>query len=358
MSLPRVVDYTHLVDLSGSDSDGEIGRSGESILAIVHHRMVGSVESTIREFTDASLSGQARRVSSQFGIGFQGSELIIAQFVALENTAYCNGQSAADRSACTWQLWLHAGRPPANRITVSIEHEDNGSAGDYIVVEPIIQASIELDRLLLSGDGPAIRAHGIHCSDLAAHQLSLVEPSTQTLVDHHVVSPVSKPYCWRPYGGDKVGFPQARYVRELTTAGEDDMGLVIDQYAASPGTLRVKGSGHSFIQPGTGQLVPVPDGWPGAEGKAVVTKGVVGEDFKTPGGAIIHKGVPLYMTGDRQAAFLQQDVTFTPAPPPAVTVEACKPFIDEATAAVRTTTANKAAGIAGNAAAQIKALGG
>jgi hypothetical protein len=210
-------------DLIGPDSDGHAGRSGHAIRAIVHHRVVGSLESmvntTFKPTTDNELDKGERRVSSTFGIGFwttaAGPELRIYQFVALEDTAYCNGQSPADRDACRWKLWIGLGRPPTNEITVSIEHEDNGKAGGYVVVEPIIEASIALDRLLLSGDAKAIRAAGIRCSDAAAAQLGRIVPSAQTLIDHKVIAPVSKPYCWRPIGKGK-GFPQARYVAALT----------------------------------------------------------------------------------------------------------------------------------------------
>lgn len=212
-------------DLTGPDSDGHAGRLGHAIAAIVHHRVVGSLESmvnsTFKPTTDDVLVAGERRVSSHFGIGFWGTELRIYQFIALEDTAYCNGQSASDKAACTWALWHALGKPPANEITVSIEHEDNAAAGEYVVVEPIIAASIALDRLLLTGDGPAIRAAGIRCSDAAAAQLAAIQPSTETLVDHHVVAPVSKPYCWTKYGADP-GFPQARYIAELSAALEED----------------------------------------------------------------------------------------------------------------------------------------
>jgi hypothetical protein len=215
-------------DLTGPDSDGHAGRSGHPIRAIVHHRVVGSLESmvnsTFRPTTDDRLTLGERRVSSHFGIGFwdtsTGTQLRVYQFVALENTAYCNGQSATDRAACTWPLWINAGKPPTNEITVSIEHEDNGKAGGYVVREEIIRASIELDRLLLSGDGKAIRAAGIHCTDAAAAMLGKIKPSAQTLVDHKTVAPVSKPYCWRAIGNDD-GFPQARYIAALTAPEVD-----------------------------------------------------------------------------------------------------------------------------------------
>lgn len=228
-------------DLTGPDSDGFVGRAGQRIRAIVHHRVVGTLESmtnnTFFPTTDDILRAGERRVSSHFGIGFWGSELRIVQYVALQNTAFCNGQTAADKAACDWQLWKDAGRPDANTMTVSIEHEDNANliAGAKYVVRPeIIAASIELDRLMLSGDGDRIRAAGIRCTDEAAAQLGRIVPSVQTIVDHHVVAPVSKPFCWRAIGDDP-GFPQARYVAALATNERMDMYLASQR----PGTASI-----------------------------------------------------------------------------------------------------------------------
>jgi hypothetical protein len=219
VSLPPV--EWHPSDLDGPDSDGHRGRSGHEIAAIVHHRVVGTLESmtsvTFKPTTDNVLQAGERRVSSHFGIGYWGDRLVIHQYIALQDTAYCNGQSARDREACRWQKWIDLGRPPANEITVSIEHEDNAAGGRYIVREEIIAASIELDRLLLSGDAAKIRAAGIRCSDAAAAQLGALRPDAQTLITHNDIAPVSKPYCWKPIGGD-AGFPQARYIAELSGA--------------------------------------------------------------------------------------------------------------------------------------------
>lgn len=256
-------------DLTGPDSDGHVGRfrfgrsgTAQSIRAIVHHRVVGTLESmtnsTFYPTTDNVLRAGERRVSSHFGIGFWslpggGEELRFVQYVALENTAYCNGQSDADRNNCRWALWIDAGRPDANGMTVSIEHEDNaavdGGDGRYVVRPEIIEASIELDRLLLSGDGPRIRAAGIHCNDLAASQLAKIVPSRETLVDHNVIAPVSKPYCWRPFADDK-GFPQARYITALTgTAQEEDVPLIDFTLPRNEiaGTIRVRDGGASVV---------------------------------------------------------------------------------------------------------------
>lgn len=265
-------------DLVGPDSDGHVGRfrfgrSGttQSIRSIVHHRVVGTLESmtngTFYPTTDNVLRAGERRVSSHFGIGFWGDELRFVQYVALENTAYCNGQSDTDRNLCRWQLWIDAGRPDANGITVSIEHEDNaavdGGDGRYVVRPEIIAASIALDRLLLSGDGPKIRAAGIRCNDLAASQLAKIVPSRETLIDHSVIAPHSKPYCWRPFADD-AGFPQARYIAEIagSDAQEEDVPLIDFTLPKTEiaGAITVKAGGASVVTIDGGNRPTLPAG--------------------------------------------------------------------------------------------------
>ena len=60
-------------DLVGPDSDGHVGRT-QPIRAIVHHRVVGTLESmtnvTFKPSADPLLTPGERRVSSHFGIGF------------------------------------------------------------------------------------------------------------------------------------------------------------------------------------------------------------------------------------------------------------------------------------------------
>lgn len=301
MALPRVVWYGAHVDLSGSDSDGELGRRGQEIRGLVHHRSVGSLESLIREFTNQSASGASRRVCSHFAIGLLGDELVIAQFIALENTAYCNGQSASDRAACRWQPWIDAGRPGTNYITVSTEHEDNGAAGDYVVVEAIVAASIELDRLLLAGDGVAIRKAGIRCSDAAARQLGRLEPSSDTLIDHKVCAPVSKPFCWRPIGKDR-GFPQARFIAALTEV-PDMPGVAVKITAPAYGVVTVKDiAGVKAAQIADRELFGMA---PGTE-KTAFARGVILDESL----GAVHKGKEVAIVGDEAAVLLWDQVDF------------------------------------------------
>lgn len=309
-------------DLQGPDSDGMVGRGGQVIRAIVHHRIVGTIETTVNSTFaptfDNELDPGERRVASHFGIGFVGSEVRIYQFVALENTAYCNGQTASDRADCTWSTWVKAGKPDANRMTVSIEHEDNAKAGDYIVREEIIQASMALDKLLLSGDGPAIRKAGIHCSDGAALQLRKITPSRATLVDHKTVCPISKPYCWRPIGKDK-GFPQDRYVAFMAGSApqEEPMGLNVRLAAtagtdplASFGTAKIKGANHSIIRVADKVRSAVPDGMD----LGVVQVGTLDPPLDTASGD--RTNVVAFTHLGKMHVALRVDVAFVPLPAP------------------------------------------
>jgi hypothetical protein len=95
----------------------------------------------------------------------------------------------------------------------------------------------------------------------------------------------------------------------------DDMpGMSLTNLAASPGTLRVKGTGHSFIYVDGSGNVAVPDGWPGVEGHPVIFKAVLKSDFTLKTGGVIKAGTPVFVTGGDESAFLAADVTFTAAP--------------------------------------------
>jgi len=329
-------------DLSGPDSDGHTGRSlngvRHAIKAIVHHRVVGSLESmtnnTFYPTTDDILRAGERRVSSHFGIGFWGTESRprIVQYVALENTAYCNGQSERDRAACDWALWLALGRPPTNEITVSIEHEDNasidGGDGTYVVREEIIKTSIALDRLLLSGNATAIRGAGIHCSDSAAAQLGTILPTRQTLIDHHVIAPVSKPYCWRAIGDDK-GFPQARYLNELAggTGGEEGE-VAIDWYPIPrpAGGQATKKADRGLVNLVTGQHTTTTDHTKTVLGGVHLVKPWSSEPGMQDGWLVRHA---------QQAHVMLDGVVETP-PPPSSGTQDCT---DEVAAAIAATKA-------------------
>ena len=214
-----------------SDEDfkdaSEGGRSGYQPVAIVHHRIVGSLGSADLTFAHgdadpATVGSLGRSVSANFAIGHRSGVLTVIQYVDLSNTAYCNGDCRAvtyPTQPSRWDGWY--GHKGHNERTVSIEHEDNAGSSDPavkgIVTEDIVKASIALDRLMLSGDIAAMRVAGIKIRDQAtADALKKIVPGTHTLLDHNDIAGANKPYCWRPWSADKVGFPRARYVTELS----------------------------------------------------------------------------------------------------------------------------------------------
>ena len=132
------------------------------LIALVHHRMVGTLRSTDAAFT----STDGREASTHFGIGYgcgragHPTSAHIHQYVRLGDQAWGNGNwdpSGAwdDRYPTTL----------VNSRTVSIEHHDNGGrtagSGKGVVPEAVIAASIALDALLLRGDLAELRAAGI-----------------------------------------------------------------------------------------------------------------------------------------------------------------------------------------------------
>jgi hypothetical protein len=199
-------------DYKGED---EGGRSGNRPIAIVHHRIVGSLNSADITFAKndadpATIGSLGRSVSSTFAIGYDSdNNLAIHQYVNVADTPYTNGDCQQDGYgiASRWDGWYG--------------HKDQGGSSDPlkkgIVREPIIKTSIALDKLLLSGNREAMRAAGIHIrDDGTAEALGKIVPGPTTLIDHNDIAGKGKPYCWRPWQADKVGFPRDRYVMELT----------------------------------------------------------------------------------------------------------------------------------------------
>lgn len=232
--------------MPASDEDfkdkSEGARSGYQPIAIVHHRgvvnTIGGLNSTFAhgDTDPATVGSPGRPVSSNFGVGDSGMDgmPVIVQYVDVSDTAYGNGdcqQTHYPGDPSNWDKWY--GHKGHNERTVSIEHDDNGGASDPsikgIVTEAIVKTSIALDRLLLSGDIAAMRAAGIHIRDQAtADALGKIVPGPKTLIDHHDIAGRLKPSCWKPWSGDKIGFPRTRYINELTTPipappKEDDM---------------------------------------------------------------------------------------------------------------------------------------
>lgn len=219
--------------MPASDEDykdqSEGGRSGYQPIAIVHHRAVSSslhgidVTFAAGDSDPATVGSAGRFVSANFAIGSTPTGFAISQYVDVSDTAYCNGDCSQTRYGTSYPSnfdnWY--GHKGHNERTVSIEHDDNGGSADPlvkgIVVESIIKIGIALDKLLLSGDIAAIRAAGIKIRDQAtADALKKIVPGPRTMLDHKDIAGKAKPYCWRPWEADKVGFPRARYIAELT----------------------------------------------------------------------------------------------------------------------------------------------
>jgi len=185
------------------------------LIALVHHRMVGTLRSTDAAFT----STDGREASTHFGVGYgcgragDPTSAHVHQYVRLGDQAWGNGNwdpSGAwdDRYPTTL----------VNSRTVSIEHHDNGGrtavSGKGVVPEAVIAASIALDALLLRGDPGELKAAGIRfragTEAAITRELRAIPIDRHHLVDHHYIAGRLKPSCWRPWADDPVGFPQAR----------------------------------------------------------------------------------------------------------------------------------------------------
>jgi hypothetical protein len=193
-------------------ADASYGRNGKRVLAIVHHRIVGTLISCIGTFTAGNRN---RPVSTTFGIGIFAGKTTIAQFVDLRDTAYGNGNY--DPSG----RWDDYGYPltEINARTVSIEHEDGSTANRGVVSEATKLASIELDRLLLSGNLTKIRAAGIRATgpggEQAVRDLGAIVVGPRTILKHWDIAGRLKPYCWNVWLDDP-GFPLQRYLAALS----------------------------------------------------------------------------------------------------------------------------------------------
>lgn len=193
------------------------GRNGHVPIAIVNHRMVGYLTGTDRHFADPSVE-----TSTHFGIGtrFAGGPVEISQYVDLANTAYGNGNYS---SSGGWTL-VRKGSDGSiinpNYYTVSIEHQDGGTAERGVVNNEIKAASLWLQHILLTGDLDLYSLVGIKCSSSAvASALGNVAPGTETIIDHNRISGTLKPYCWRPWLDDAGFLPWKATILPLLVDG-------------------------------------------------------------------------------------------------------------------------------------------
>lgn len=200
-------------------------RRGQAVIALVHHRMVGTLKSTDTTFTTGT-----REASTNFGVGYNcgrsGHPVGIGgahvhQYVAVDQAAWGNGNLDLTGS---WDN-VYGATPNPNYRTISIEHHDNGGLplgeGRGVVPPEVRAVSIALDRLLLSGDWVAWKAAGIRATTdskgaAIAAQCKRIIPSSKTIIDHNYIAGRLKPFCWKPWADDRVGFPQALYLAALT----------------------------------------------------------------------------------------------------------------------------------------------
>lgn len=202
------------------------GRNGYQPEAIVNHRMVGTLPGT-----DLTFSKPANEVSTHFGIGKRtvNGPVEISQYVDLSDGAWGNGNADPET---TWPLLKRgpAGIINPNYYTVSIEHEDGGSANRGLVKPEIIDASVWLSRLLLSGSAPLMRAAGIRIRDDAtAAALKSIVPGNETYIDHRRIAGRAKPDCWRPWLGDPGFVP---YWKPIMLARLQEREMTIDEIMA------------------------------------------------------------------------------------------------------------------------------
>ena len=201
------------------------------LLAIVHHRMVGTLASTDTTFTTGE-----RVASTHFGIGLCSKHggkkaVCIHQYVRLGDQAWGNGnnhfpEGHAREGEPVPSKWNE--RNPkrlVNSRTISIEHQDNGKKGHPrrgIVPDEVIEASIFLDKLLLQGSAKKMKDAGIvfrqGSARTIAKELKGMTPGPDTIVDHNYIAGPLKPSCWQPWKKDDTGFPRHRYLVALGAA--------------------------------------------------------------------------------------------------------------------------------------------
>ena len=182
---------------------------------VVSHRIVGTLTSAKDRFLNPK--GGA---SSHFGLGYVNGILTIHQYVDLADMAWTNG----DVREPTWTFYQPGVNP--NLTTVTIEHEDGGTANRGKVSEEVWAVSMALQKLITSGDRNAIRAAGIRVRhDHIVTQLAAIPKDERGFIDHHQIAGPNKPYCFRRWLDDP-GFVEgspSRRDRLLAFLNGDDM---------------------------------------------------------------------------------------------------------------------------------------
>lgn len=197
------------------------------LIAIVNHRMVGTLASTDTTFTTGS-----RVASTNFGVGYgcgragHPATAHVHQYVRLGDQAWGNGNNKRTDGSLVPSKWNS--RYPTtlvNSRTISIEHHDNGGAaaghGRGVVPDAVQAVSIELQRLLIWNDVPTMKAAGIQfragTETAIGKELRALRANIDThhIVDHNYIADGLKPYCWKPWADDPIGFPQSKYIAAI-----------------------------------------------------------------------------------------------------------------------------------------------
>jgi len=180
------------------------------IIAFVNHRMVGTLTGTTSYFQNPDT-----QTSSTFGVGIINGDAKIRQFVPLDDTPWANGNYDPSGS---WDNWGYQASQ-INAQTVSIEHQDmdGTDAGKGIVKPEVQQASIDLQALLFEGTMNDWRDAGIVMRDwnnygAIKEQILAIVPGPRTIITHNDISGKLKPYCWKPWAQDTLGFPRQKYI--------------------------------------------------------------------------------------------------------------------------------------------------
>lgn len=190
----------------------------EKVIAFVNHRMVGYLAGT-----DAYFQNPDRGVSTHFGIGYGADGIVrIHQYVPLDDTAYGNGNYDASG---VWDNWGYK-TTEVNAATISIEHQDHGDPGGKGIVSAKTQeASQKLQALLRYGTIDQWRAAGIVIRDwtnnapILLRELRAIPVDGRHIITHNDISGRLKPYCWKPWASDTIGFPRSTYVAKIKSYG-------------------------------------------------------------------------------------------------------------------------------------------
>jgi hypothetical protein len=202
------------------------GRS-EPVRAFVNHRMVGYLAGT-----DAYFQNPDRPVSTHFGIGYGSDGVVkVHQYVPLDDTAFGNGNY--DPSG-RWDDWGFK-TTEVNPQTISIEHQDHGDAkGKGVVSEKTQLASIKLQALIRYGTMAEWKAAGLVLRDwnnyaVLRKELNAVPIDYKHVINHNDIAGKLKPYCWKPWASDTVGFDNAKYI-----TGIKNWGKILDEGYPAP----------------------------------------------------------------------------------------------------------------------------